>query len=74
MLGAHVSSELIHFYARVKSSAEYINLEPSTPLNEAIDILEKALKNAQRMNDLADKVLESFANSGIRSENYDQSF
>ena len=74
MLGAHVSSELIHFYARVKSSAEYINLEPSTQLNEAIDILEKALKNAQRMNDLADKVLESFANSGIRSENYDQSF
>jgi len=74
MLGARISSELIHFYARAKSSAEYINLEPTTPLNEAIDILEKALKNALRMNELADKVLESFANSGIRSENYDQSF
>lgn len=72
MLGGRLSSALVHFYARVKSNPEYITLEPQTPLDDAIALLEKALAKAERLNDLADDLLEAFSNSGIVSEDYQE--
>lgn len=70
MLGGRLSSELVHFYARIKSNPDYVNLEPSTPVEEAVSILEKSLAGAIRLDNLAGKLLEAFANSGIVSEDF----
>jgi endonuclease YncB( thermonuclease family) len=72
VLGSRLSSELVHFYARIKSSPEYVNLEPHMELPEALDILEKSLKHARRLNDLAGRLLDSFTASGVMSQNHDE--
>ncbi len=70
VLGSRLSSELVHFYARIKSDPEYVNLEPHMELQEAVEVLERSLKHAGRLNDLAARLLDSFAASGIMSEKY----
>lgn len=67
ILGRRLSSELIHFYARIKTAPEYINLEPSTDIKDAVKLLEGVVKNAQRLNQLADQLLDSFSSSGVTS-------
>ena len=63
-LGDRLSSELIHFYARIKSKPEYVNLEPDTELPEAIALLEAVLKNARRLDTLAERLIEAFSKKG----------
>lgn len=70
MLGPELASELVHYYARIKSNAEYINLEPSTPIEEAINILDGVLKNAARLDELSEKLLGGFHDFGIISADY----
>ena len=72
ILGIRLSSELVHFYARIKSNPEYVNLEPDMELDEVLDIIERSLKHARRLNDLARRLLDSFAASGITSEKYQE--
>ncbi len=72
MLGARLSSELIHFYARIKTTPDYITLEPSTPLDEVVATLEKALNGARRLDGLAGKLLDAFASGGIISEDFEE--
>jgi hypothetical protein len=71
ILGDRLASELIHFYARIKSQPEYHNIDPNAPLDEVIQFLEKSLKNAARLNELAEKLLAAFASGGISSQNYE---
>ena len=63
-LGDRLSSELIHFYARIKSKPEYENLEPTTELPQAIALLEGVLKNARRLDVIADRLIEAFSKKG----------
>jgi endonuclease YncB( thermonuclease family) len=72
VLGSRLSSELVHFYARVKSNPEYVNLEPDMELDEVLDVVERSLKHARRLNDLTAKLLDSFAASGIMSEKFQE--
>ena len=64
-LGAKLSSGLIHFYARVKTNPDYENLNPETPLDEAIATVEKAVKSAQRLNKICNDLIEVFERSGV---------
>lgn len=68
IMGRTLSSELIHFYARIKSNPDYENLEPEMSLEEALAIVEPAVKNASRMNTLADDLIKSFESSGVMDE------
>jgi endonuclease YncB( thermonuclease family) len=72
VLGPRLSSELVHFYARIKSNPEYVNLEPQMEIEEAISVLERSLKHARRLNDLTGRLLDSFAASGVMSEKYQE--
>ena len=65
VFGRRLSSELIHFYARIKTNPDYQNLEPEMELDEAIKIVEDAVGSARRMNDLADDLIQSFEESGV---------
>ncbi|HQX26300.1 MAG TPA: hypothetical protein PKX38_00010 [Alphaproteobacteria bacterium] len=71
-LGPRLSSELVHFYARIKSNPEYVNLEPHMELDEAVDVVERSLRHARRLNELAGRILDSFAASGIMSEKFQE--
>lgn len=72
VLGSRLSSELVHFYARIKSNPEYVNLEPTMEIEEATEVVERSLKHARRLNDLTGRLLDSFAASGIMSEKYNE--
>jgi hypothetical protein len=69
ILGERLSSEVIHFYARIKSKPDFITLEPDLPLTEAKSVVEKGLKSAQRLNEISDRLIHLFAQAGHASEN-----
>lgn len=68
ILKRELASDLVHFYARIKTQPEYINLEPDTPLPQAIDIVEQAVDKAKKLNVKVDHLLEDFENSGFMNE------
>lgn len=49
VLDLKLSNELSRFYMNIKPESEYSNLEPSTPLIDAIKEVEQVIKNAQNM-------------------------
>ncbi len=65
IFGERLSSELIHFYARIKSTPDFTNLEPEMDLEDAVKIVETALDGARRMNKLADHLIEAFSRSDV---------
>lgn len=67
-LGRRIASDLIHFYARIKSKSEYVNLEPDTDYTEALQTVEEAVSNARELNDLAAQLLEEFDVRGVAEE------
>ena len=68
ILGNQLSSEVIHFYARIKSTPDYKNLEPDTPMDEAIGIVQQAYDGAQRLDKISDRLIDLFAQGGHSSE------
>ena len=64
VLGDELASQVIHFYARIKTDPDYTNLDPATPLDDAIMMVEKGLNSARRMERAADDLVEAFANTG----------
>ena len=68
VLGRRLASELIHFYARIKSKPEYENIEPEMELQDAIAMLENAIKNARRLDSLSEDLIKSFSDSGVMQE------
>lgn len=67
ILGDRLSSEIIHFYARIKSKPDYINIEPDMALEEVIGIVNKAIENAERMNKIAEHLIDLFSEGGMSS-------
>ncbi len=65
VLGDELSSEVIHFYARIKTKPDYVNLEPNMPLDEAIALVQRSVENAKRMNKIADNLIDSFNDGGL---------
>lgn len=72
VLGDELASQVIHFYARIKTDPDYTNLEPDTPLDDAIVMVEKGLNRARRMDRLADELVDAFENSGSSLGSYDE--
>jgi len=67
ILGDQLSSQVIHFYARIKTKPDYINLEPDMPIDEAMSLVERGINNAKRMNKVADGLIDLFDDSGLSS-------
>lgn len=70
ILGDQLSSEVIHFYARIKTKPDYSNLEPDMPLDEAVKLVETAYQNAQRLNKISDRLIDLFSQGGHSSGDY----
>ena len=69
ILGDKLSSDVVHFYARVKNKPDYINLEPEMELEEALGIVQKAYDNAVRLDQISDRLIDLFSQGGHSSEN-----
>ncbi len=65
VLGRRLSSELIHFYARIKTTHEFVTLEPEMDIVEALEIVRSSLDGAQKLNTLAEDLIEAFEDSGV---------
>lgn len=70
ILGDRLSSQVIHFYARIKTNPEYINIEPDMPLEEVVSIVSKALGNADRLDKIADRLIDMFSQGGLSSKGF----
>ncbi len=65
LLGQKLSSAVIHFYARIKTRPDYVNIDPDMPLDKALLYVEKAVNNARTLNEILAKVLGAFSNIGL---------
>ena len=72
ILGDTLSSEVIHFYARIKSKPDYINLEPDMAVEDACKIVEKAFHTAQRLDQISDRLIDMFASGGHALDDEEQ--
>lgn len=71
ILGDHLSSQVVHFFARIKSNAEYVNLEPDMALDEAISIVQKSVQRARQLNKIAENLIDLFNDIGMGSMNFE---
>jgi len=72
ILGDRLSSEVIHFYARIKTKPDYLNLEPDMSLEEATALVENGIQSAKRMDKIADQLIDSFDDGGLSSDHVDE--
>lgn len=68
ILGKKLASDLIHFYARIKTNPDYNNIEPDMDLRMVIAMVEEALDNARHLNNLADSLIEAFEEGNFEME------
>ncbi len=71
ILGDRLCSQVVHFYARIKTKPDYINLEPETPLDEAISMVEKCVKTAHQLNQISNDLIDAFNECGMSSDVFD---
>lgn len=60
IVGEELASDLVHYYARIKTIPEYVDLEPETPLAEARQMLEDCVQSAQKIGKLSDDIAQKF--------------
>lgn len=61
LLGREAASDIIHYYARIKTMPDYETLEPDTSLKKAKETVTNALEGAKKLDQISDVILEDFA-------------
>ena len=70
ILGDTLSSQVVHLYARIKTNPDYINLEPDTDVDKALEIVQGAYDGAERLNQISDRLIDLFEQGGYSSDEY----
>lgn len=65
LMGQYMASDIIHYYARIKTVPDYVDLEPETQLEEACRLVQTAVDHAQKLNDLSNDLTKKFVSSGL---------
>ncbi len=65
LLGATLPSELIHYYARIKTNPDYFELKPEMPEEEALKIIETAVDTAKKLDKISDRILDGFQKNAL---------
>ncbi len=65
LLGSRLASSVIHYYARIKTSPDYIDIKPDTPYNEAKKIIETVIDNANKLSETSDRLTDSFVQHAL---------
>ncbi len=61
LFGTEWASDLVHYYARIKTNPDYIEIAPDALIMEVQDIILMAVKNAKKLDDISTLLLEKFA-------------
>lgn len=61
LMGSQSASDIIHYYARIKTVPDYYELEPDAPVAQAISVVESAVEGAKKLDVISDKILDKFA-------------
>lgn len=61
LLGGQLSSDIIHYYARIKTLPDYVDFEPDAPVSEFKKVIETAVSGAKKLNEISDNLLDKFA-------------
>lgn len=68
LFGSDVSSKVIHYYARIKSEPDFVELAADTPFDDAKSIIEKAVSNAKKLYEISDDVISAFTDNALFRE------
>ncbi len=60
VFGERLASEIIHYYARIKSKPDYLEVQPDSSSAEIISAIRTAVDNASKLEILSNVLLESF--------------
>ena len=63
VLGARMASEIIHYYARIKTNPDYVEIKPDMPVEKVREIIKTSVENAKKLDMISSKLLETFCNS-----------
>ncbi|PCJ03276.1 MAG: hypothetical protein COB14_00670 [Alphaproteobacteria bacterium] len=63
--GARLASDVIHYYARIKTVPDYVEVTPDMPRGEVIETIRMAVENAQKMNEISDMLVEGFVQHAL---------
>lgn len=61
LFGARMASALVHYYARIKTASDYIEIPPDMPQEEAQYIIEGVVESAKKLNEISDQIISKFA-------------
>ncbi|MGH1456182.1 MAG: hypothetical protein ACRBDI_05330 [Alphaproteobacteria bacterium] len=64
-LGSRMASEIIHYYARIKTTPDYVEIKPDTPVEKVHDIIQNSVDHARKLEVISTNLLESFCNSSM---------
>ncbi len=60
LFGERLASEIIHYYARIKSRPDYVEVTADTPRGEVVSLIKDCVHGAQKLSALSELLLESF--------------
>ncbi len=63
LLGACMASEIIHYYARIKTTPDYFEIKPDMPVEKVREIIKASIDHAKKLDLISSKLLESFCSS-----------
>ena len=61
LFGTELASNLVHYYARIKTNPDYIEIAPDAAIAEVQAIIDTAVDNAKKMDELSATLLERFS-------------
>ena len=63
LFSEHLSSDIIHYYARIKTSPDYIEITTDMQVEDARKVIEACVDNAKKLAVISEHLMEKFADS-----------
>ena len=60
-----LSSDIIHYYARIKTTPDYVEVTPDMPQEKVWEILEKVVARARKLDRISDKIMKKFTETSL---------
>lgn len=65
MMGAPLASDIIHYYARIKTVPDYAEVKPEDTQKDVQKLVETAIDNAQKLDSLSEGLVQEFMVHGL---------
>ncbi len=65
LFGSRIASDIIHYYARIKTISDYEEIKPDMPKVEVVSIIKSVIDNAAKVNDVSDRLIELFLQNSL---------